>query len=193
MTTFISNIIVIINSFSTLVVAIIAILTLREVYKQRLSTYKPELIFKKQSFKIIKHSNCKIPIIWNSKIVQDDIVNDPDINLNSGIIKYELSILNIGFGSAKNITIELSYDHNSIVSKIIELDKNQEVGLEIGNDFISFKPKQKNYLHYSGITMSLPNQHKKKIDYIQPIHVDKTSLPVEIPLDYLYLCSTLVY
>ena len=103
MTTFISNIIVIINSFSTLVVAIIAILTLREVYKQRLSTYKPELIFKKQSFKIIKHSNCKILIIWNSKIVQDDIVNDPDINLNSGIIKYELSIMLIDLAHNESI------------------------------------------------------------------------------------------
>ena len=125
-----------------------------EVYRQRLTTYKPELILKNQYFKIIRNEKFKIPTVWNNELVKADIINYSIVEEFENRTKYELGMLNIGLGSAKDIKIVFSYDIKGLVSEILKIDKDNELGLAFSNSLISFSPKEENFLLYKGIAIS---------------------------------------
>ena len=184
----------IINSISTLIVALIAIFTLIEVYKQRKSSYKPELIIEHQNFKLIKYTEFEIPVIWMNRIEQFDIVSKNEANPMFSDEGFKIPVHNIGLGTAKNIQITFSTDLKKTINKINKLDVNKNIKIEFENSsFISFEPKKENYFLYKGITFNFQNEFKISIDYILPSQIEKEATNINVPMHYLYLCSILIY
>ncbi|SUX44721.1 hypothetical protein [Chryseobacterium indoltheticum] len=92
-------VITIISCLATIAAAIIYYYTLREIKKQRQSSYRPELFIETTSFFIkVKKVNNKIQdLIWSNLEQKEDSISNDTFNLQCH---------NLGLGAAKNIKIK---------------------------------------------------------------------------------------
>lgn len=159
-----------IASIGTFISALIAIFTLNEIKKQRLSAYKPFLVLK--SF--IVYIN-KSPLCLNQEellLFKTDNFNEYQLD-DKPQKTFEITPLykieNLGFGIAKNIKLTWTFDMK-IALKCLESEFNQDLF------FGEYKPLKYYFLHkksdqdyqYSFINENIT---KQTIDYIPPINV----------------------
>lgn len=189
----------ILSGIGTFLSVLIAIYTISEIKKQRLSTYKPELIIK--SF--IVYLN-KSPLIKE----YDELIKYKVENFNEYDKKpfkdkngdeYSVSPLykieNYGFGPAKKISLIWKYDVEEAINEISKI-------LYDDYHFNEFKDKKKtsffeetNRLHYYFLNNKKNEQfqisfyNKKKtiqgIDYLPPINIKEHSHYHAIPSEII--------
>lgn len=176
----------IIASIGTFISAIIAVKTLLEVKKQRLSTYKPELFLK--SFVVYIQ---KSPLFLNpNELILFKIENFNEYN-NDEALKKEFNISplykieNLGFGIAKNVKVTWTFD----IAKALRILKK-----EFNQDFYlyEYKPleytflKKKNNENFQ-IAFINKNNIIQTTDYIPPINVKEHTHYHSIPKDITVL------
>lgn len=194
----------IINIFSgigTFLSSIIALYTLREIIKQRLSTYRPEILIK--SF--IVYIN-KSPLELEPEellLYKTDNYNEykesfeENVNKKFGVSSL-YKVENLGFGPAKKIKITWSYDTQKALDILEKL-------LPARYYFHQYKPLRYYFLidkTNSNYHLSITNAYitNQSIDYLTPINIKEHShyhsIPKEIILTYyLYfiLKNNLIY
>lgn len=174
------------SNIGAFISAIIAIYTLREVKKQRLSTYKPELLLK--SFLVYIH---KSPLCLD----EEELLLFKSENFNeykdekTQKKEYQIfplyKIENLGFGLAKNITVTWSFDMKKAL-EILEREFNEDFY------FSQFKPLNYFFLNKKsneGFHMSFTNENKtlQTTDYIAPINVKEHTHYHAIPKDIVVM------
>lgn len=179
----------ILSGIGTFLSSIIALYTLREVVKQRLSTYKPEILIK--SF--IVYIN-KSPLELKSQellLYKTNNFNEYKKSLEDNVNReYEVSCLykveNLGFGPAKKLKLTWNYDTKKALDLIEKMFPEKYY-------FNQYKPLNYYFLvdkynddyHFSITNESVTNQY---IDYLTPINIKEHShyhtIPKEIILTY---------
>lgn len=183
----------ILSGIGTFLSSIIAVYTLREVIKQRLSTYKPEILIK--SF--IVYIN-KSPLELQPEellLYKTDNFNEYKKNVDDSENKeFGVSCLykveNLGFGPAKKLKLVWNYDTKKALNIIEKMFPDKYF-------FNHYEPLKYYFLvdkdnadyHFSIINENVTEQN---IDYLTPINIKEHShyhsIPKEIILThYLYL------
>lgn len=156
------------SGIGTFVSALIAVFTLVEVKKQRLSLYKPEVLIK--SFLIDVSKN---PLfLKKSELLKyrTTVFNDHSINYND--VKYEVfpkyKVDNFGFGIAKNVICTWEFDTKKAIKAIKNiLPPRYSIEHHESLDIYFFNDAKNSDLHYSGNAGISKNQ----TDHISPINV----------------------
>ena len=178
---------VIIGHVATWTTVYIVFLTLKEMSIQRKASYKPELIVtKKHVFGYYtQFGELMLPTKWSeNKLEQKELLSE-DIDID-----YNLTIFNIGMGTA--IDIELKWDFN--ISGTIKFIKDYcykyslPVIVDIDeNNFLNFKIKK------FRCSINLKNDLKYTYDYLLPTSVSSKGLEIPIPYSIRILISMWVY
>jgi len=175
----------------SLVSAIIAVFTLKEVIKQRLSTYKPEVLIKSFNLSISKNPLFKDKeelLLYKTSPFNDSSVNWNDLKFS---VSKNYKIDNIGFGPAKNIICKWQFDIKKAIRMIQDILPSN-YGMEhhkfTSYELYSLKDLRNDDFYYSAGT----EIYDHRIDYISPINVMDNfqlhSLPeIIIFSHYLYL------
>lgn len=178
----------ILSGIGTFLSSIVAIYTLREVIKQRLSTYKPEILIK--SFVVyISKSPLELKkdelLLYKTDNFNEYIKNDDKING-----EYSVSCLykveNLGFGPAKKIKLVWTYDTERALKLIEEMLPERYFFERFDSlNYFFLIDKQNEEFHFSITNQKTTVQN---IDYITPINIKEHShfhsIPKEIILTY---------
>lgn len=174
----------IISSIATLITALLIYLTLKEMARQRKDTIIPEIVSINQyifgSKNPIAATGC--PTFW-----QKHHPDDPSKESNIIDPDYKISLLNLGNGAAKQISLEWSYDIEGLLKKINEFSQILFSDLYIkktSENWLSFKRKDG-----SGGRINLELDLKGSIDYLLPISIKKIDDNARLPYSYLQLVS----
>lgn len=176
-----------IGSIGAFISALIALYTVNEIKKQRLSTYKPELFL--NSFCVSPSHN---PLI-SDDLVRYKIMKYNDYSKRSDDDKGHISVLykmeNLGFGVAKDVVCEWDFDHQKAASLLQSvMPENYELKRSHNAYQITDRNDEDFYKFCSLFDMD--NIHKQKIDYISPIqvqdHENKHTLPPIVIFSYYY-------
>lgn len=172
----------------TFIYAIIALYTLREVKKQRLSMYKPELFLK--SFCIIPTFN---PLSNKNReeLLEYKLTNYNDYSESTNKAEPNISPLykleNIGFGVAKDVKCEWEFDYKKAINKIQEYISD-DYELYFQSFFYGIRKKNDDEFHRSATI--LEKGETQNIDYIPPIHIanhhHKHVIPSIILFSHIY-------
>lgn len=143
---------------SSIAAALIYYFTLKEIKKQRQTTYKPELYIDKLNLHLI---------------YKDDNLKPEYINTNPKYEKnnYKLKCYNLGLGAAKNISIEVNIDLNEFTDKInsLILNNGNEIQIDIYSKSISIKADELRIT----TTHFLENQNNQFLSFILPVSFGK--------------------
>ena len=152
----------------TLASVIVAIITLKEVIKQRQSMYKPEVLIKSFYLSISKN-----PLFKKSEellLYKTAPFNDYSIKYNQLVfsINKNYKIENVGFGPAKNIICEWNFDTNTAIKKIKEiLPEKMHFNFLDRLDLYSLVIENNENFYYSASS----KMQQQEISYISPINV----------------------
>lgn len=88
----------------------------KEIQEQRLSSYRPDLVIEEKNFNF-KFEKLNNSIINYPVKHTDHYFNDSSIDFNEND-PFQLNIINIGLGPARDIKIEIAYNINQMISSI---------------------------------------------------------------------------
>lgn len=174
---------------ATLVTALATLWTVKEVKKQRETSYHPELYLGNQSifFYSLKYKETFLP--FNYTIEKLDEHED---NLSNNYVSIDLH--NVGLAVAKAIDYKWEFDIKTAIEQIDQVNRvgffhiHYDKGLEISVPQIGYKNNHvvSNQLRQSNIT------------YILPSSFQKPQTKINIPSSYIdlyliFLCSSLNY
>lgn len=181
----------ILSGIGTFVSSIIALYTLREVIKQRLSTYKPEILIKSFIIYINKSPLELKPrelLLFKSSNFNEYKKNNENLTSEFGV-SCLYKVENIGFGPAKKVKLTWNYNTKfalNLIEKTFTKDYWFNEYRELNYYFLNIKDKED--FHFS-----ITNETKthQDIDYLTPINIKEHShyhsIPKQIVLThYLY-------
>ena len=183
-----------ITAVAAFATAIATFLTVQQIKKQREVAYKPYLSFDKAYFSVqpSRNENIFYPTKWNENFTSEFYVDDPT-KLNSNT--YNLKLCNIGFATAKNVQIKISYDKNGFIEMIKKLENkfSQElrINIEEGNTFITFTPGQK--IPWKGIGFSKNIGSDSHFVSVLPVNITKDFSLVSLPFAFLELSNIYMF
>jgi hypothetical protein len=174
MTTLVS-IFAIIAAISTVIYTFVTVKTLKEIKRQRETTYLPNVVLGESSYtmkidKDLKHNSIQFEDV-TTKIKTNDCF---------------LNIYNIGLASAKNLNIIFEINDNKFIELIKENISEVEIA-ELGNGFLSIKHKEFNGGH------NLAAQKNKSKDFLIPINIENKPFKLELPSYLMTILYLLVY
>jgi hypothetical protein len=173
--------------FVTFVTACAALLTVRQVKKQRETSYFPELYLVNKCVYVYGEE-------WKGTFLPFDYftekIKEKDIRKTSHGVN--MDIFNVGFAVAKGVEYEWSFDLNGIIDMI---HKSNKLGFFhiYSQNILKISVPQVGYTHTHVIANQL---RKENINYILQASVDKTPTQIMIPSSYLdlfmiYACNEL--
>ncbi|MCD8525847.1 MAG: hypothetical protein LRY62_01380 [Alphaproteobacteria bacterium] len=171
-----------IADWATFGAVIAALLTLREMHRQRKHSYKPDIVPVKQVFSGY----------FQSPVFCDWVINDSkyeeDVELKSSDL--EISLFNLGNGAAKDIHLTWDFDLDPFVKKLNLLNKENKtgIGIEKLDSFLEFKDNDESV----AMVNVRPNLEKHE-DYLLPASIEQNGLKVSIPSAYTWLVSNYFY
>ncbi|RKD94083.1 hypothetical protein [Marinifilum flexuosum] len=172
------ELIVIFSGIGTFISALIAVFTLKEVKKQRLSLYQPDILIKSFLVSISKSPLHK----ENEELIEYKTCDFNDYSNNYNEIEFEVSskykIDNLGFGIAKNIKCTWQFDTKKAIKKIEKLlPTNYQFSWHKNLNLYFLNNLENEDFHYSANA----NIGRQEIDYISPINVQKNNHLHTIP------------
>ncbi|PJG60255.1 hypothetical protein [Aeromonas cavernicola] len=166
------------SSIGTLVTAIIAACTLFELFRQRKSSYKPDLSVLQNNFQLRsrKISNVELAIEWGKLNEEGD-----DLFYFAG-----LTVVNVGFGAAKNVTAKWIFEMDRLLDEVNYLAQktHQPFYIEKTAHMLSIKHKS------SDKFMVTVNVDTEEFEYLLPLSQDNTGREVRLPPSYTFLVSS---
>jgi len=171
------QIITVFASIATCITAIIILLTLLEMKKQRSMTYRPTLVPTRQ---LISAKQSKGHFNWQDKKTEIE-------GIDTDHFGYSLHVFNLGNGAAKNINVAWEFNIESVVTSVNSLfQKNMsQAYIEINNrNWLSIKGDDINH-GMVNINLDMEGQY----DYLLPASIDKSGLAIRIPYTFITLVS----
>jgi hypothetical protein len=177
------ELIVIFSGIGTFISAMIAVFTLNEVKKQRLSLYKPEILIKSFLVSISKSPLQKV----KEELMKYKTCDFNDYSNNYNENKFEINskykIDNLGFGIAKNIKCTWEFKTKKAITEIQKvLPTNYEFNWDKELNLYFLNNSENEDFYYS----AFGNIERQEIDYISPINVQKNNHLHTIPEIIIY-------
>ncbi len=181
----------VITCITTVATAVIAVITIRQIKKQRESTYQPVLVAGSSWFNIFNHrfkDDVFFPYEF-SKTNHSEEYNPPMPNYQVEVIQ----IMNIGFGSCKNIFVKIDEKKQCYrVLKVLNamelyIEEKDRVKITITDHFIRFGSNSK----FNG---GFHFFHRYRIQYhithLLPHQNSQSTLDISLPsyINELYAC-----
>lgn len=165
--------------------AIAAFLAVRQVSKQRESSYKPELVLSKTIFECLPNfvTEGNIPDRWAPSKEN----NEEETNL---LRSFSMPLRNVGLGAAQNIKVTWSFPIEIIVSTVNEITQKSLVPayFKYENEMLSLKSEG-----MGGSTSMWGNQKNRRIDFVLPAAMDSSPVELELPHAYIQIVSALIH
>ena len=169
------------SGIGTFLAAIATFLTVREIIKQRKSSYRPELVLSKIVFcaSADMRRGRNLPALWT---------NDHKVTENSREIEIPLS--NIGMGAAKSVVVKWDFPITEALSLVenIHSDANDEASFTFKSDILTIKSKL-----LGSFSSMWGNQKTQMLDYVLPASIQTEPTTIKIPHAYMALVSSLMY
>jgi hypothetical protein len=164
--------------------AIAAFLAVKQVSKQRESSYKPELVLAKTAFDCLSNplSQGEIPDTW--------LIRRGNEEEKNYLQSFSMPLRNVGLGAAKSVKVSWSFPMENVVSNVNELAQKSLVPayFEYENGMLSLKSDE------LGCSTSMwKNQKKENIDFVLPAQIDNSPVELQLPHAYIQIVSALVY
>ncbi len=180
----IDQIISLATSIGACLSAIAAFLAVKQVSKQRESSYKPEFVLARTSFGGLSNpiSKGEIPDTW---LIRKDLEEEGNYRQ-----PFSMPLRNVGLGAAKSVKVSWCFPIEDIVSNVNELAQKSLIPayFEYENGMLSLKSDE------LGPFISMwGNQKKKNIDFVLPAQIDSSPVELELPHAYIKIVSALVY
>jgi hypothetical protein len=177
------ELIVIFSGIGTFISAMIAVFTLNEVKKQRLSLYQPEILIKSFLVSISKSPLQK----GKEELIEYRTCDFNDYSNNYNETKFEITsnykIDNLGFGVAKNIKCTWEFNTKKAITEIEKaLPTNYEFNWYKELNLYFLNNLENEDFHYS----ASGNIERQEIDYISPINIQKNNHLHTIPEIIIY-------
>jgi hypothetical protein len=167
------------SSIGAMGAAVVALLTLLELFRQRKASYKPDLCIIQNYFDVggPGPAGINIPLDWSTK--------GDDGNKSS---EASVKLVNIGFGAAKNVEASWIYDSEKLVSEINTLAQKSHQGFYLENEhsFLSIK-SNKSSIYSANAEMNTFN-----FEYLLPAGHDKGGRDLHLPPSYTLLVSAYI-
>jgi hypothetical protein len=186
-----------ISALATLAAAIIYYFTLDEIKKQRENTYKPHLFIDNINFYVqsIRKGELMFPRKWVDNLKVSGTFLDFSQE-NFTLSDFALKCYNIGFGTAKKISISFSYDIDTFIEQINKLNElvadSNKITVKKEMRFISFDCKN-NELPFLNSAIAIEGVLKHYISYILPVSIKSDYSYIKLPFHYLELLNIYVY
>jgi hypothetical protein len=169
-------------SVAAFISAVATLLTVRQMAKQRQTSYRPELVLSSTHFEGRAEVAGQLPLRWVTRAPQPDAENT----------SRELSIPlhNVGLGAAKGVSIAWSFPIEATVEEVNSLAQKALIpayfALQAGG--LSMTSER-----FSQTTSMWRNQQNISIDFVLPAAVLKDPFALKLPHAYIQLCSSLLY
>lgn len=164
--------------------AIAAFLAVRQVSKQRESSYKPELVLSRTVFECSSNplSKGEIPDTW---VPRKD--NEEESNF---LRSFSMPLRNVGLGAAKGIKVTWSFPIESVVATVNEITQKSLIPayFEYEHEILSLKSEE-----LGGSTSMWGNQKKSNIDFVLPSPMDSSPIELVLPNAYIQIISALIH
>jgi hypothetical protein len=166
--------------------AIAAFLTVKQISKQRESSYRPELAISQTEFECISNplTNKKIPDTW---VIKNRNSQEKEIDFFKN---FTIPLRNVGLGAAKEVSIKWSFPFEKTVIHVNDLAQKSltPAYFEFKNQVLTL-----NSDNLGSYASMWGNQQKTKIDFVLPAPIDQMPVELILPLAYIQLASALVY
>jgi hypothetical protein len=172
-----------IASIGTCAAAIATFWTVREMAKQRQTSYRPELVLQAIYFKGSPDIENGFPFNWR---------RNSDVDENAKVARFTIPLSNIGLGAAKNVRVLWSWPIQEVVSLSNELATKIEAKLYLkyNNEIEMLEVKSDTKMQ---LAVSWGNQKLQIIDYILSAATPHDSVMIEIPFAYVTTVSGLLF
>jgi hypothetical protein len=179
-----NEIIALLASLGACFSAIATFLTVRQIAKQREASYRPELAFSRVFVECTKDLIAKgsIPTHWTPK--------GGDKKVNASLRDFSLSLLNIGLGTAKNVSISWSFPFESVTKQINETAQKTLSAAYFTFDKNSLSIDSENLGESTSMWV---NQKQMTLDYVLPAAVTHEPVMLKLPHAYIQIVSSLIY
>jgi hypothetical protein len=170
------------TSVATFISAVATLLTVRQMAKQRQTSYRPELVLSSTHFEGHAEVAGQLPLGWITRAPQPDAENTPR--------ELSIPLHNVGLGAAKGVSITWSFPIEVTVKEANSLAQQALIpayfALQDGD--LSMTSER-----FSQTTSMWRNQQNISIDFVLPAAVLKDPFVLKLPHAYIQLCSSLLY
>jgi hypothetical protein len=170
-----------ISSLTALATAIATFQTVREMAKQRKTSLKPDLISVNQrAYVYAEKPALTLRYFWSRE--------QPAIPQMFQHSRYSITILNIGFGAAKQLRAEWMLDVGRMTTRINELARQASIAVSVERVPDS---SQVRILWPDRVvgTQEVANQLIHEVGHVLPVSLDRIGFQIEVPSVFLTLAS----
>lgn len=191
------QIIIIFGQLATWITVVIVLFTLREMEKQRKSSYKPELVIPRASINSYwkDHGTIVLPTFHIRELAEKSEKSKLDESDLDWKHQNNLRIFNVGFGTAIQIEIQWTFDYDKVIDELQDYFYHNSIPiiLNIGtkNPLKLLKIEvNKSYGQFINIQTDLGST---QYDYVLPASANPEGLRVQIPFTLLELLALSVF
>ena len=178
-------------SLATLVTMVLVALTLREMAKQRKTTYRPDIVLSTSGYFIYaEHQDGALSYFHFS----NEEVEPNSVQIERRLNRVYLDGFDIGLGTAKLVDVAWEFQVDHLVQKLNE-DVASGFQVEFKHDdvftegYLSYKlPKEP-----SGGVIALSHDIHRTYDHLLPIHVKDEPTKISMPFTYLLITAARLY
>ena len=165
------------SSIGAMSAAVVALFTLVELFRQRKSSYKPDLCILQNSF-VIRGSEIQgvnLALDWWAQ--RGDGVN--------ALARPCIYLVNVGFGAAKKVYAKWIFDQEKLIKDVNQLAQKsyQSFFIEKERLFLSLKTKSQSVY---GVNAEMDTW---EYEYLLPLSQDESGREVPLPPSYKFLIS----
>ena len=174
-----SNTLTMLSSLVGLVTAVAALFTILEMKRQRVSSYKPELVIIPPVL-LFEPSTGFPPLLCRRK----------DLPLDQPLIPVSVDCINIGAGAARDLLAMWEFDHQLAVAEVSPFVtyRGYSIWLEHGNTRIDFEEDGQTMM-----TSFTDPQVTSSMPYLLPVQAPENIFRIPLPPDYLLFMRLGIY
>ena len=163
------------SSIGAMSAAVVALFTLIELFRQRKSSYKPDLCILQTSF-----------VIRESKLYGVNLSLDwwhEERDGVSTLVRPSIPLVNVGFGAAKDVYAKWTFDSEKLIRDVSYLAKEsyQPFSIEKERSFLSLRKEGQ---EVGGVNAEMTTW---EYEYVLPLSQDKGGREVPLPPSYSFL------
>ena len=184
------------SAIGTIGSAIIYLYTLREIRKQTVNAYTPHLIVENARFYVyaVVKGTIMMTQNWYDHPQTSEIIALETLSFRSN--RFMLKIHNIGFGIAKRVSIDFSYDVDPFLNQIEALRNLVEDRLQIRisrqGEWFNFE-RRSDDLPYAGFGISAQNGLHQDYGFVKLVSAENDALLMDVPRLYLELVNVYIF
>ncbi len=174
------------SSCGALGAALVSLFTLFELFRQRKSTYKPDLCVLKKGFYIRRlpfAADLPVALDWVHRNLEHcDMTTEPSVHTGYAA---GVPIVNVGFGAAKSVKAKWNFDASEVLAEVNRLAQEtfQSYYLAEDDNYLSIKSGGKSVYNANN------EMNTWEFEYLLPVSTEAGGREILFPPSYVLLVS----